>query len=189
VKTLWKTLLPYLLVIAAVIAVAKASGVIRWLFTTDGVDPVQAHTIDSLRNVNRELDSSLTISLRQQDSTRQAGRRQRHRDSITSARRLDSLEALIPDTATMIPRPVYEAIVAEKDRMILTLGRALFVSDSLLDERTLDLGTLRTQNAGLLTQVNSLEKKANPGLIRRAKIALPFVIATWGSCKAGLLDC
>lgn len=188
-KKLFLLFLPYILVIAAVIGVAKAGGVLKWLFTTNGVSAQQAHTIDSLRNRNEILDSNLVTALRQQDKLRRDRRISERADSAAAKHSLDSLKALIPDTATMVPRPIHEAIVLRLELRVDSLKTKLFTSDSLVTARTFDLTELRRQNAGLLTQVNSLEKKANPGLIRRLKIALPFVAGTWGSCKLGLIKC
>lgn len=202
-KTLWKTLLPFILVIAAVIVVAKIGGVVRWLFTTSGISARQEYTIDSLRFENERLDSIATAtrvgftqdSIRG-DSVQKTLRRRERRDSISHARALDSLTALIPDTATTIPVPLHEAIVKVWSSRVDSLQTRFATADSgwtaERDSSSIRLARLRsfqTQNNALLAQVNSLEAKANPGLIRRLKIALPFVAATWGGCKLGLIQC
>lgn len=189
-KAVAKTVLMVLAgVVVITLVVGTISPVIRWFFSSGGVSVEQARTIDSLRVVNSILDSNLTISVARQDTLRKQLRRQQKADSLATKRSVDSLKALIPDTATVVPRPIHEAIVTRLENRVLTLERAVFVSDSLLDERTNDLSVFRVQNAALLAQVNSLEKKANPNLLRRAKIAAPFVGVVYGSCKLGLIKC
>jgi len=175
-----------LIIVAVVIALGIAA--FRW-FTAPGVSAEQAHTIDSLRAYNAVLDTNLTEALRQQDALRRGTLRRHRADSIVSQQREDSLEALIPDTATVVLRPIHDAIVAAKNSTIFMLRRDLFVSDSLLDARTHDLTALRIQNTALLAQVNDLEEKAGMGLLRRLKVAAPFVAGTFGACKLKLIEC
>lgn len=188
-KVLAKTLLPFALVIAAVIVFARFDSIVKWVFDTGGVDPKQEHTIDSLIVANDSLDTRLDESLRQQDSLRTAMRLKWKADSVARFRSIDSLKALIPDTGEMVPRVIAEAIIAQQSVVIVELRFQVVTLDSLLTARNHDLSELRRQNAALLGQVNDLRKKANPGIIRRAKIALPFVGGVFGACKLDLIDC
>lgn len=175
-------------IVVILVVVWLAVGVTRWL-TAPGVSPKQAQTIDSLRVENRLLDSTATILAQKADSIQRASRAKIRRDSTRAAHQLDSLQATIPDTATLIPRPVHEAIVAVKDRQIDSLRAVFFVADSGWRGSEARLVEFRVQNAALLAQVNSLESKANPGLFRRLKYAAPFVAGIFGACKLNALDC
>lgn len=178
------------IVTASVLIIFTAIGpVMRWLGNYNPVGPEQQHTIDSLRVVNAALDTAVTNEKARSDSIRKVARARARRDSIASARSLDSLNALIPDTATLIPRPIHEAIVAQKDFVIMGLRRDLFVSDSLRARSDSITTSLQGLTRSLQAQINDLAKKANPNLVRRIKIALPFIAATWGSCKLKLVDC
>lgn len=188
-KTILKTLIPYLIAAVAVIAIAKVSGVARWLFDYTPISAEQQHTIDSLRVANAILDTAATNERARSDSIRRVARARARRDSIASARSLDSLNALIPDTATMVPRPIHNAIVAQKDFVILGLRRDLSTADSLRARSDSIATAFQSLNRSLQFQINDLAKKANPNLIRRLKIAAPFVASTWGACKLKLIDC
>jgi hypothetical protein len=175
-----------LVIVVAVVALGVAG--FRWL-TAPGVGAKQAQTIDSLRVVNAVLDSTVRASNARADAVQKATKARIYRDSVLAAHRLDSLEALIPDTATMVPRPIHDAIVVIKDSTIRSLRRDLFVSDSGWSDARTQLEGLRAQNIGLMTQVNDLEGKANMNIFRRVKVAVPFVAGTYLACKLGLIKC
>ena len=174
--------------IIVVVVIARGITAFRWL-TAPGVGAEQAQTIDSLRTVNAGLDASLKASAQSADSARRAVKLRLYRDSVNASRQLDSLEALIPDTATMIPRPIHEAIVASKDTTIANLWRAYRTADSGWVQAEDRLVAFQRQNAALLAQVNDLEGKARMGIIRRLKVAAPFVAGTFGACKLKLIAC
>lgn len=159
-------------IIAIMFALAA---VIRFLGSRGGVSPEQTRTIDSLRTENVRLvavaDTAVAAATRQTfrvDSARAASRARARADSIAAARTLDSLQALLPDTATVVPRPLHDAIVAEKDRQIATEKQRWADADAqLVATRDTLAGTipiiagLRRQAVALQAQVNSLERKAN----------------------------
>lgn len=184
--TKWLAVVRDLTLIAVVVVIAFYAA--RWL-TAPTVDAGQAREINSLREINVTLDSALTIATVKADSAQRAMRLRARRDSTISARSLDSLEALIPDTATMVPRPIHEAIVARKDSTIALFYTLYHTADSGWTDARNRLAEFQRQNTALLAQVNDLEKKANPGLFRRAKYAAPFVGGLYLACKVGAIRC
>lgn len=170
------------------VGVGAGVGIFRWL-TAPTVSPEQIHTIDSLVAANKGLDSTITWLQESRDSVSRAGRARVKRDSTKYARNLDSLEALIPDSATMVPVEIHDAIVFNLQAHIVLFHSLWQEADSGWRAATDSLDRFRTQNRALLSQVNDLKGKANPGFFRRLGYAAPFIAATWGSCKLGLLDC
>jgi len=167
-----------------VVLVVAVTFAIRFLGSRGGVSPAQTHTIDSLRTENVRLaavaDTAVAVATRQidrVDDARAASRARARTDSIASQKTIDSLQALLPDTATVVPRPLHDAIVAEKDRQIATEHQRWFdtdaqlvaTRDTLADVVPILVG-LRRQNTALQGQVDDLERKAN----RR-----------WSVCTAG----
>lgn len=189
------------LIVVVVVVVLGIAG-FRWL-TAPGVSAKQAHTIDSLRVVNKSLDSTVQVVLpriiianARVDSVQRVARVRAKRDSTRLAQATDSLEALIPDTATVVLRDLHDRIVANKDSTIVLFHDLYHQADDSLtamrhrsDSLVVLLGNFQRQNNALIAQVNDLEGKAGMGIFRRVKVALPFVAATYGGCKLKLIQC
>lgn len=170
--------------LALIVALVGATVLgVRFLGFRGGVSPEQARTIDSLRTENVRLvavaDTALAAADRQAarvDSARAANRARARADSAASARAVDSLQALLPDTATMVARPLHDAIVAQKDRQIAVERRLFLATDAQLVATRDTLAGVAAVVAGLQRQALALQGQVD-ALERRAN-------RRWGLCAA-----
>jgi hypothetical protein len=162
------------LIVLATVGVALLLAVVR-ILGRGPISDAQHATIDSLRIENARLDSTVretvigdAARLAIADSVQRASRAKAKRDSTAHAQVIDSLQRLIPDTATFVPRPLHDAIVvAFIAALIDERGHRMQADSGWAAERDSSaarlvlLGGLQRQNHALLAQVNSLEKKAS----------------------------
>lgn len=177
-----------LVIVLVAVAIGLGVGIARWL-TSSGISTELAYTLDSLQMENDRLALEAALAKRSADSIRSATKARQRADSIRSAQRLDSLEALIPDTATMVDREVHEAIVSQLRRDAAAWKRDFLRADSGWAATQTRVDTLLKLNSSLQFQITNLREKVNPGFWGRAKIAAPFVAGTILACKLGALKC